>query len=107
AYRLQGDPVAGPVDNAGRDQSIADGGAVSLLGDGTPAAGHTLTAFEWDLDYDGETFTVNSTNQTATFSAGTQDGPTTRTVALRVQDDVRQWSEISTAVIHIANAPPT
>jgi uncharacterized delta-60 repeat protein len=77
----------------------------TLVGSGADADGDSLT-FEWDLDYDGSTFTVDAIGPSAVLSAAALDGPSSRTVALRVTDG-GGLSDIDTANVNILNSPPT
>jgi PKD repeat protein len=67
-----------------------------------PGAGDTHT-FEWDFDYDGVNFDVDSTGQTATHTwTDDFDG----LIALRVTDD-DGGSDIDTAQVLVKNVAPT
>lgn len=97
---------APPIANAGPDQSVLEGDTVNLDGSGSTDPGlDALTLFEWDFDYDGVTFTVDATGQTATTVY--PNGPAAYTVGLRVTDEDGDASAIATANITVNNAPPT
>ena len=57
--------------------------------------------YEWDLDNNGS---FETTGMTPTFSAAGLDGPSTKTVRLRVTDD-GGLSDIDKAIIQIENVP--
>src|SRR5262249_14968001 len=76
-----------PVADAGGSGNVPEGGSILLNGLGSYDPQGSIAGYEWDLDYDGVTFNVDSTSATPTFSALNLDGPTTRTVALRVTDN--------------------
>jgi subtilisin family serine protease/PKD repeat protein len=81
-----------------------EGSPVSFWGNGTdPGVSDTFT-FEWDLDYDGITFNVDSTFQSVNHTYQ-DDG--TFTVALRVTDDEGLTSPINSTTILIRNLPPS
>jgi len=65
----------------------------------------SIVCWEWDFDYDGASFDVDAAGMTATFSAADLDGPTVRTIALRVTDD-NGASHVATTTVTVANAAP-
>jgi PKD repeat protein len=81
-----------------------EGSPVSFWGNATdPGISDTFT-YEWDLDYDGVTFTVDSTQRNVNHTY-LDDG--TFTVALRVTDDENLTSPINSTTILVRNLPPT
>jgi uncharacterized delta-60 repeat protein len=90
----------------GGPYTVVEGGSVQLLGAGT-SSGTAITVYEWDFDYDGTTFTVDSTNQNPIFSAATLDGPSSRTLALRVRAGAAFVSDAATVNLSITNVAPT
>ncbi len=92
-----------PTARAGGPYTVDEGGTVTLNARGSTGA---ISTYEWDLDYDGVTFDVNSTALNPTFSAAGIAGPATRTVALRVTDDTGVVSPIDTATVSITDVPP-
>jgi len=58
--------------------------------------------YEWDFDYDGVTFDVNSTEMIANHFYGTIGD---FTVALRVTDDQGAW-DVATETVTLTNTPP-
>jgi uncharacterized repeat protein (TIGR01451 family) len=94
-------PNAPPTADAGGPYSVEEGAAVSLTGTGTDPNGDALT-IAWDLDGDG---TFESSGATVQFSAGTIDGPGSRTVGLRVCDAPGACAT-DTASIAVANVAP-
>lgn len=99
--------VPPPTAEAGGPYTVNEGGTVTLVGTGTPAAGRTIAAYEWDYDYVGGTFYVEATGKNLPFSPGDADGPSTRTIAFRVKDDQGNVSAIDTTTVQVKNAPPT
>jgi hypothetical protein len=97
-----GPPVARP----GGPYTVAEGGSVVLHGSASTDVNDAITLYEWDFNYDGSTFNVAATGATPTFAAGTLDGPSTRTVALRVTDQFGVQS-VGTTTLTITNTPPS
>ena len=95
-----------PVADAGGPYSVPELGNVVLSGAGSSDADGSIVLYEWDLDYNGATFDVNATGETAEFSAAAIAGPASRTVALRVADDDNALSPIATATVTITDAYP-
>lgn len=81
--------------------TVTEGGEVTLSVTATDADGDPLTA-SWDLDGDGN-FT-DATGFSAVFSAANLDGPSTRTVKVRVSDG-KDMTEAG-VTINVLNAPP-
>ncbi|HEX6131256.1 MAG TPA: PKD domain-containing protein, partial [Actinomycetota bacterium] len=94
-------PNAPPTADAGGPYSVDEGASVSLAGTGTDPNGDALT-FAWDLDGDG---TFESSGATVQFSAGTTDGPGSRTVGLRVCDAPGACAT-DTATVQVENVAP-
>jgi hypothetical protein len=95
---------AAPSAAAGGPYTVVEGGAILL--DGAASTGTGLTSYEWDLDYDGVTFSVDASGAAPTFSAGL-DGPTVRTIGLRVKDSYGRYSAVSMSSVSITNAAPS
>jgi Ca2+-binding RTX toxin-like protein len=95
-----------PVANANGPYTVAEGGSVALSSAGSSDPDGSITAFQWDFNYDGVTFDVDATGAAPTFAAGNLDGPSSRTVALRVIDNVGA-ATIDTASVGVTNVPPT
>lgn len=93
--------LAPPASEAGGPYTVLEGTPLTLVGTGT--VDFPPIAYEWDLDYDGATFTPDVVGDTATLPA--LDGPATRTVAFRVTDSLGQTT-VDAATVFIANAPP-
>lgn len=87
--------------------TIPEGGQVALAGNADFVSGQTITAWEWDLDYDGSSFEVDRTGVQPIFSAQSIDGPATVTVGLRVRADDGSISNIATTTLTITNVAPT
>ena len=98
---------APPVAVAGGPYTVPEGGAVALNGTGSSEAAGSVTLYQWDTDYNGTTFNPVVTGAAPTFSAAGLDGPSTRTVALRVTGADGLVSPIATATVSITDVPPT
>jgi GEVED domain/CARDB/Dockerin type I domain/Bacterial pre-peptidase C-terminal domain len=100
-------PVASrPTAFAGGPYIVDEGLAVKLSGIGAdPTAGQILQ-YEWDFDYDGVNFQVDSTTQQPIWTSS--DGPAKHVVALRVKDSRTDalYSDVSTATITVHNVAP-
>jgi uncharacterized protein len=92
---------AAPSVDAGGPYTVAEGGSVGLSATGMDANGDPLT-YAWDLDDDG---TFETAGQTATFSAAGLDGPSSRTVRVRVSDGTNTATDEAT--IDVTNVAPT
>lgn len=81
--------------------STNEGTTITLTGDSSRA----VIAWEWDFDYNPAAgFTIDSTERNPQFYV--PDGPSTRTIALRVSTaDAMQ--DIATRVLNISNVAPT
>jgi hypothetical protein len=100
-------PNQPPSAEAGGPYTVNEGGNISLSGlssvDPDPS---DVLIYEWDLDYDGITVNIDATGPTPLFDATDLDGPSSRTVALRVTDDKGE-SDVDTAMVTIDNIAPT
>ena len=97
----------GPLADAGGPYVLDEGGDVMLDGSGSTHPGapdRTIVGYEWDLDYDGTTFTaeLGGVQPARHFS----DDTARRTIALRVTDSVGMQN-IATATLEVNNVPPT
>jgi PKD repeat protein/subtilisin family serine protease len=75
-----------------------------FYGNATDPGGNDTFTWEWDFDYDGLTFDVQSTERNATHTYPDDGG---YTVALRVKDDEGLYSTINTTEVIVHNLPPT
>ncbi len=92
-----------PTVDAGSDITTNEGQAVTVRGSASdPSAQDTLT-YAWDLDYDGDTFTPDTSDKTATVTY--PDGPATKVAALRVRDD-DGGETIDTIKVTVNNVSP-
>ncbi len=84
--------------------TVAAEGSIPL--EATSSTGRPTLTYEWDLSYDGATFTSEATTETVTFTAGPDEGSVD--VALRVTDTDARVSEISVQTITVTagNLPP-
>ncbi|MGB2824771.1 MAG: Ig-like domain-containing protein, partial [Phycisphaerae bacterium] len=104
-----------PVADANGPYTVAEGSTVTLDGSGStdPNQDPATLTYEWDLDGDGE---FGETGPDAargdevgiqpTYSAAGLDGPDSKTVALKVTNDVG-LSDTSTAAVEVTNVAPT
>ncbi len=95
-----------PTAKAGGPYTAIEGKPVQLTGSGQdPDFGQTVS-FEWDFDYDGFTFNVDSTVQSPQVTFG--DGPSTRTIGLRTKDSgaLPLYSVVATTTVAVSNVVP-
>src|SRR6185369_15882846 len=95
-----------PVAMAGGPYSVSEGSVVSLDGSASHDDDGSIVSYEWDFNYDGSNFDVDSTGMSVLFSASAMDGPTSRMVALRVTDD-QGATHIATTMLNVTNAAPS
>lgn len=93
-----------PTANAGADGAVAEGTPLPLNGSATDPGGLDVLTYEWDLNYDGVTFTPDVVGTLST-SLTVADGPVTRVVALRVRDG-NGGEAIDTRTVTVTNAAP-
>ena len=91
-----------PTVNAGGPYTVNEGGSVTVAASGSDPEGSPLT-FAWDLDNDGS---FETPGQNVAFSAAALDGPSSRTIKVRVTDNCG-LSAIAQAVVNIQNVAPT
>ena len=92
---------APPAVEAGGPYGVDEGGAVTLTASGSDPDQDALT-YAWDLDGNGD---FETPGESASFSAAGLDGPTTRSVAVRVTDAAGHTASDS-ATIEIDNVAP-
>lgn len=94
-----------PTADAGGPYSVNEGGSVVLDGSDSTDGEQTATSltYEWDLDNNGS---FETPGISPPFSAAGLDGPSSKTVFLRVTDD-GALSDTDTATVNIDNVPPT
>lgn len=94
-----------PVPNIGGPYSPVEGVPLQLNGSVTDEDANQSWTYEWDFDYDGSVFTVDSVLAAPTV---TYSDNASRTIALRVTDNGTpvKNATVSTGLL-IANAPPT
>ena len=95
-----------PSINVGGPYNVDEGTALTFTGSATDPGQDTLT-YEWDFDYTASTFTVDATGEDLTNPSTTYGNDGERTVALRVRDEDGGVSAIQTALVTVANVPPT
>ncbi|MBI4550758.1 MAG: DUF5011 domain-containing protein [Candidatus Latescibacteria bacterium] len=91
-----------PIANAGGPYSVDEGGTVTVAATGSDPDGHPVT-FTWDLDHNGS---FETPGQSVAFSAVGLDGPSTRTITVRVTDRCNVSTTAQTAVT-VQNVAPT
>ncbi|HEX4794932.1 MAG TPA: FG-GAP-like repeat-containing protein [Humisphaera sp.] len=82
---------------------VDEGSSVDLS---VAKASASAISYQWDFDYDGTTFSPSESGQNVEFDASAIDGPTTRTVAMRVSD-IAGNASLLTATVVIQNVAPT
>ncbi len=95
-----------PTAVAGGPYFVPEGGSVVLNASGStdPDPADTLT-YAWDFDGDGDY--DDATGVSPTFSAAGLDGPSSKTVRLRITDNAGAVSNIASATVNVTNAAPT
>lgn len=95
-----------PAAVAGGPYAANEGASVTLDASGSSDIDNTAgqLTYEWDLDGND---TFETTGVAPSFSAATLDGPTQRTVKLRVRDSQAGLSVVSTAQVNVLNVAPT
>lgn len=93
-----------PAGHPGGPYSVPEGGSITLDGTQSFDPDGTIVLYEWDLDYDG-IFAADVAGATTTFSAATIDGPASRSVALRVTDNLGQ-STVVVSSVTVTNVAP-
>lgn len=92
-----------PQANPGGPYTVDEGSFVSLDGGASKDPDGRIDKYEWDFNYDGKTFTMDATGQTA--STRYPDGPATLIVGLRVTDD-KGANHIATTQVQVKNMAP-
>jgi PKD repeat protein len=93
-----------PVAAAGGPYQVNEGGAVTLDGSGSRDPDGQIARYEWDFNYDGNTFDVDATGRTV--EGRYADGPARPTVALRVTDN-QGASHTATTSVEVRNVAPS
>jgi hypothetical protein len=94
-----------PIVDAHGPYTVDEGGSMLLTATGSDPDDDSLT-YEWDLDYDGVTFTADAVGASVPFSAAALSGPAARVVAARATDTA-SGSATDTATLMILNVVPT
>lgn len=94
-----------PIAIAGGPYAVDEGASVPLDGSRSYNGDGVIATHEWDLDYDGSTFQVDAGGASPLFDATTLDGPSVRTIALRVTDE-RGATGLATTTVTVRNLPP-
>jgi uncharacterized delta-60 repeat protein len=93
-----------PTADTGGPYTVDEGGTITLLGSGTdPAGAADPLTFEWDLDDNGS---FETSGASPVFSAVGLDGPTSRTIHLRVSDGDGGVT-VATTTVSVVNVAPT
>jgi uncharacterized membrane protein/PKD repeat protein len=93
-----------PVADADGPHMGYEGSPITFDGSGSIDTDGSISSYEWDLDYDGITFDIDSTLQNP---SKTWFDDYTGTVALRVIDDDGDVSSIQTTTVTVENIAPT
>jgi PKD repeat protein/uncharacterized protein YraI len=101
--RKEEPPNQPPQAVPGGPYSVDEGRPLTLDGRGSSDPDGSIVRYEWDFNYDGQAFTVDSRGQTPQTSYA--DGPATVTVALRVTDD-QGASQVATTRVEVKNVAP-
>jgi uncharacterized delta-60 repeat protein len=99
-------PNLPPMADAGGPYAVNEGLSIALSGAGSSDADGSIASYEWDMNYNGVTFDVDATEVSPVFSAATINGPTLRTVALRVTDNLGTVT-INQSTVMVLNVAPT
>jgi len=90
-----------PTADAGGLYSVNEGASVTVTASGNDSEGGPLT-YAWDLNNDG---TFETSGQSATFSAASLDGPTSRTIKVQVTDN-GGLTATDQATVNVLNVAP-
>jgi parallel beta-helix repeat protein/predicted outer membrane repeat protein len=93
-----------PAADAGGPYQVDEGSSVILDGSGSTDEG-SIESYEWDFNYDGNTFDIDALGVSPVFDAQNLDGPSSTIVALQVTDDFGA-THVDTATITINNVAP-
>jgi uncharacterized delta-60 repeat protein len=93
-----------PVADAGGAYIAVEGSKLTLTGVKSMDPDGSIVSYEWDFNYDGNSFDVDATGMQVDFP--TINGPGMYTVALRVTDNLGATSVIVTTTVRVDNAPP-
>ncbi|MCP4859521.1 MAG: PKD domain-containing protein [Fuerstiella sp.] len=94
-----------PIASFGGPFTVYEGsGPLPLDASSSSDVERQVSKFEWDFDYDGNSFDVDAVGVDTTFNT-TQDGPFSTTVALRVRD-LFGATNISATTVTVQNEAP-
>jgi hypothetical protein len=93
-----------PVADAAGPYQVDEGSSINLDGSNSADEG-SLVSYDWDFDYDGSAFDVDASGSTPTFDASSLDGPLTRTIALKVTDNIGA-TDVDTTTLVVGNVAP-
>ena len=96
-----------PLAMIGGPYQLREGIATRLNGSAKDPDGVISTfIYEWDFDYDGETFQVDAIGQTPELLL--PDGPATRKIGMRVKDNTSGavYSLVSSTEVQVSNTAP-
>lgn len=96
-----------PTLSAGGPYQVGEGQSVQLSASVSSTDGAAISAYQWDFNYDGQTFDVDATGQTPVFSAVGFRAGSSRTIALRAVTANGAISGVFTTSISSLNAAPT
>jgi len=106
AQRYSGGFNQPPLASAGGPYTVGEGGQVSLDASGSSDPNQAAGALNYQWDFDGDGQYDDATGISPTFSAAGLDGPTARTVGLKVTDNVGAFAT-TTATVLVTNVAPT
>lgn len=92
-----------PQPVTGGPYTLDEGSRVALDGSRSRDPDGWIVKYEWDYNYDGRSFTTDSTDQNPLASY--RDGPATLTIALRVTDE-KGVSQTATTQVTVRNVAP-
>jgi Tol biopolymer transport system component len=95
-----------PVAEAGGPYAAYTGTSIALSACASYDPDVAIQAYEWDLDYDGKTFNVDTIGVWADFSAVSLTAGTKRSVALRVIDTSGVSSPVDVSTVTISDPLP-
>ena len=98
-------PNSRPIATLGASYFVQRGSSITLDGSASHYPFASISAYEWDFNYDGTNLTVDATGMMPTFSAPATVGM--RQIALRVRAADGTVSDIATTTLYVTNVPPT
>ena len=94
-----------PATVSGGPYEVIQGASLTLDASGSSDAEGNIVSYEWDLDYDGQTFAPDLSSASAVQTTSDLGSIGTRDIALRVTDAFGE-SSIDVAQLTVLNAEP-